>query len=138
MSAVENKQLLQAIFAELSKGNSRPLVESMADEVCWTVAGSTPWSGTYRGKPAVLKELLGPLSRRFAQPYRATADRFIAEGDAVTVEARGEATTKDGLAYNNRYCFIYRFADGKLREITEYCDTALIEAALGSRDHTDA
>ncbi len=138
MSAADNKQLLQAIFAELSKGNSRPLVESMADEVCWTVAGSTAWSGTYRGKPAVLQELLIPLGRRFAQPYRATAERFIAEGDTVAVEARGEATTRTGIAYNNRYCFLYRLADGKLREITEYCDTALIEAALGSRDHADA
>ena len=133
MSAVENKQLLQAIFAELSKGNSRPLVESMADEVCWTVAGSTAWSGTYRGKPAVLHELLIPLGRRFAQPYRATADRFIAEGDTVAIEARGEATTRTGIAYNNRYCFLYRLADGKVREITEYCDTALVAAVLGDR-----
>jgi len=137
MSAVENKQLLQAIFAELSKGNSRPLVESMADEVCWTVAGSTAWSGTYRGKPAVLQELLIPLGRRFAQPYRATAEWFIAEGDTVAVEARGEATTRAGLAYNNHYCFLYRLADGKLWEITEYCDTALIEAALGRREQAD-
>ena len=137
MSAVENKQLLQVIFAELAKGNSRPLVESMADEVCWTVAGSTAWAGTYRGKPSVLQEVLIPLGRRFAQPYRATAERFIAEGDTVAVEARGEATTRAGLAYNNHYCFLYRLAGGKLREITEYCDTALIEAALGSREQAD-
>ena len=138
MSAAENKQLMQRIYAELSKGNSRPLVESMAEEVCWTIAGNTTWSGTYRGKQAVLKELLGPLRERFAQPYRATAERIIAEGDQVMVEVRGEVMTKAGRPYNNSYCFIYRLADGKVLELTEYCDTELITAALGRREAAGA
>ena len=36
MSAAENKQIVQNIFDELAQGNSRPLVESMADDFCWT------------------------------------------------------------------------------------------------------
>ena len=134
MSTAANKQLLQHIYAELSQGNSRPLVDSMADEVCWTVAGSTTWSGTYRGKQAVIEQLLTPLRRRFGQPYRATAQRIIAEGDEVVVEARGEVITKEGVPYNNSYCFIYRLAEGKVRELTEYCDTELVSSALGIRD----
>jgi len=43
MSAVENKQIVQSIFAELAQGNSRPLVERMADDFCWTVTGSNRW-----------------------------------------------------------------------------------------------
>ena len=53
MSASENKQLMQYIFAELSKGNSEPFVESMSDDFRWTVTGSTKWSKTYDGKQAV-------------------------------------------------------------------------------------
>ena len=34
MSAAENKQLLQQIFFELAKGNSKPFVESWADDFC--------------------------------------------------------------------------------------------------------
>ena len=58
------------------------------------------------------------------------AHRFIAEGDHVVVEGRGQATTKAGKAYNNTYCWVYRIADGKVQELTEYMDTELVTAAL--------
>jgi ketosteroid isomerase-like protein len=33
--------------------------------------------------------------------------------------ARGEATTKAGVPYNNEYRFIYRFENGAIKEATE-------------------
>ena len=132
MSATENKQLLQNICSELSKGNGKPFVESLADDFCWTIIGSTKWSGTYRGKQAVLSELLRPLFAQFADQYTNTAHRFIAEDDYVVVECRGRVTTKSGAPYNNTYCWICRVADGKLQELTEYLDTELVKAALGA------
>ena len=131
MSTAENKQLLQQVFAEMAKGNGRALVEIMADDVAWTVSGSAKWARTYQGKRAVIDELLKPLGKRFATPYRATAKRILADGDCVVVESQGEATTTDGKPYNNRYCFVFRLAGGKVREITEYMDTELVTAAIG-------
>jgi uncharacterized protein len=131
MSAAENKQLMQNIFSRLANGDSKPLVDAMADDFCWTVTGSTKWSGAYRGKHAVLAELLRPLSLQFADQYTNTAHRFIAEDDYVVVECRGRVTTREGAPYNNTYCFVCRIADGKLRELTEYLDTELVTAALG-------
>ena len=131
MSAAENKQLLQNIFSELSKGNGKPFVESLADDICWTIIGSTKWSGTYRGRQAVLNELLRPLFAKFTDQYTNTALRFIAEDDYVVVECRGRVTTKSGAPYNNTYCWVCRVADGKLQELTEYLDTELVTAALG-------
>ena len=60
-----------------------------------------------------------------------TADRFIAEGDFVVVEARGRSTTKQGKPYNNSYCWIYRFTNGEVTALTEYLDTALVAEVLG-------
>lgn len=131
MGAAENKQLMQHIFAELSKGNGKAFVESLADDFCWTVTGTTKWSKTYRGKQAVLTELLGPLFSKFADQYTNTAHRFIAEDDYVVVECRGHVTTKTGVPYNNSYCWVCRIAEGKLQELTEYMDTELITMALG-------
>jgi len=131
MGAAENKQLMQEIFAEMAKGNARPLVEAMADDFRWTVPGTTKWSRTYEGKQAVLGELFGALRNRIEGNLRTTAQRFIAEGDFVVVEARGNNTTKAGKPYNNSYCFVFRLAGGKLKEVTEYMDTELVTAALG-------
>ena len=57
--------------------------------------------------------------------------RLIAEGDLVVVEARGRNVTQDGKTYNNTYCNVLRLESGKIREWTEYCDTALVDAVLG-------
>ena len=131
MSATENKQLMQDIFAALAQGNSRPLVEAMADDFSWTVRGTTKWSKTYAGKQAVLTELFGTLRSRIAGHIRTIGDRFIAEDDCVVVEARGHNTTITGKPYNNRYCFVFRLSGGKLKEVTEYLDTELVTATLG-------
>lgn len=130
MTSIENKHLMQNIFSELSKGNGKPFVESMADEFCWTITGTTKWSRTYRGKQAVLSQLLRPLFSQFADRYTNTAHRFIAEDDYVVIECRGHVTTRWGKPYNNTYCYVCRLAGGKLQELTEYLDTELVTSAL--------
>lgn len=127
-----NKQLIQSMFDELARGNSRPFVELMADDIRWTVMGRTRWSRAYHGKTAVLNDLLGVLRSRLDGVYRATADRIIAEGPYVVVQARGIARTKSGTPYNNEYCFIYRVEEGRIHEVTEYLDTELVTSALGA------
>ena len=126
MNAADNKRLLQHIFSELARGNARPFVDSMADEFSWTVTGTTKWSKTYVGKQAVINELLSGLRAMLTAPIITVAHRFIADEDLVAVEARGKNTTQDGKPYNNAYCFVFRLANGKLQEVTEYLDTELV------------
>lgn len=130
MSAADNKKLLQHAFAETARGNGRPFVAAMADDVVWTLIGSTAWSKPFRGKKAVIQDLLVPLNAQFAADNTITAHRFVAEDDIVVVEARGHNTTKSGTPYRNTYCLVFRFDGGKVVEITEYADTALIDAVL--------
>jgi len=132
MSAAENKRLMQTIFAGLAVGNARPFLDSLTDDFVWTLTGTTKWSKTYRGKKAVREELLRPLFAQFADQYINTAERFIAEDDFVVVECRGKVTTKSGQPYNNTYCWVCRIEGGKLKELVEYMDTALVEKALGA------
>ena len=132
MSTSENKQLIQEIFAELAKGNSEALVEALADNVVWHVTGTTKFSKSYRGKASLMNDLVGPLFSQFEDQYRNVADRFIAEDNYVVVECRGQATTKTGKPYNNKYCFVFRLEDGKIREVTEYMDTQLVITTFGS------
>lgn len=126
MSTAENKQLLQHIFAELAVGNSRPFLDAMADDFCWIITGSTPWSRAYRGVKAVRAELLRPLTSHFAETYTNTAQRFIAEDDTVVVECKGKVLLKSGQRYDNTYCWVCTVRDGKLIELVEYLDTALL------------
>jgi ketosteroid isomerase-like protein len=125
-----NKQLLEVIFAALARGDSKPFLDSLADDFCWLAKGTNAWSGTYRGKQAVRDDLLRPLFANFAGPYTNTAHRFIADGDWVAVECRGQVITKAGKPYNNEYCWVCRVEGGKLAEVIEYMDTELVATVL--------
>lgn len=59
------------------------------------------------------------------------AFNFISEGDTVVVEAKGDNVAKSGERYDNEYCMVWKVENGRITQIKEYCDTALVERVLG-------
>ena len=111
----------------------QPLLDSLADDVEWTIIGSTVLSGTSRGKQEVIDKLLKPIRARLADgPIVFQPERFIAEGEYVVMQAQGRATALSGKPYNNIYCIVCRIVDGKVKEMVDYIDTELITTALGA------
>lgn len=136
MSASANKKLMQDIFA--AAANPDPAVRdralfaaSLADDAKWIVTGQYSWSRTFTGKEAILNDLHGYVRTRLRDRTRTVAERFIADGDIVVVEAKGDNVTLEGVRYDNDYCLVFRLEDGKIKEIREYCDSVLTEKALG-------
>jgi uncharacterized protein len=130
MSAMENKQLLKNVFEGLAAGNPRAMSDAMAVDFRWVFPGDWSWSGVWKPKEVVLDQLLRPLMAQFEGRYRSEADLIVADGDRVIVLARGQATTKRGDAYRQTYCYVFTVRGGQLREVVEYCDTALVERVL--------
>src|SRR3954453_872444 len=129
MSATENKKLLEDVFDEMARGNTRAMSEAMADEFRWVFPGDWSWSGTWEPKQVVLDELLRPLMAQF-ESYRSEAGLILADGDRVVVQARRRPPTKRGGLSNQPYCYIFRVRDGRLTEVVEHCDTALVDRVL--------
>jgi ketosteroid isomerase-like protein len=130
MSTAENKELMREIYDELSKGNRMPFRNAMHEDFRWIMKGRTAWSKTYEGRDAVREELIKPLYAQFADEYANTALRIFADGDYVIVECEGRVTTTSGKPYNNQYCLIFKLENGKIKEMTEYLDTALVNEVL--------
>jgi ketosteroid isomerase-like protein len=134
MSARENRQLLASIFDSLAAGDGRPLVEAMDDHCRWRFAGQWSWARDWgKTKREVQRNLLRPLMAQFAG-YSCRAEEIIAEDDRVVVRARADATTTRGDAYPQSYCYVFRVQNGRLVEVLEYCDTALVERVLDLPD----
>jgi ketosteroid isomerase-like protein len=136
MSAIDNKKLMQEIFA--SAGNPDPtmrdralFVASLADDATWTVTGQYSWSRSFTGKESILHDLHGHVRSLLVERARTVAHRFMADGDHVVVEARGDNLTRTGVRYDNDYCLVFRLENGKIKEVREYCDSVLTEKALG-------
>ncbi|HZR87670.1 MAG TPA: nuclear transport factor 2 family protein [Bradyrhizobium sp.] len=136
MGTLENKKLMQEIFAaagspDLAARDRALFIATLADDAIWTVTGQYSWSRTFRGKESILNDLHGHVRSRLVDRTRTLAHRFIADGDYVVVEAKGDNLTKEGLRYDNDYCLVFRLESGKIKEIREYCDSVLTERALG-------
>jgi hypothetical protein len=132
MNAQDNKRAMQAVFDALATGDTRPFGDLMAEDCRWVTPGQSAWSGTWHGRQQMREQLFYPLYQRFAGKYTNRASRFVADGDVVVVEARGQARLKTGEAYDNTYCFVCEFRHGKLIQVTEYMDTDLAMRVLGA------
>lgn len=131
MSASENKQIVAAAMEALAKGDMRPFYEAWADDFVWRpMAVSGPWSRVFHGKDVASEQLFKPLRAQYADRYTNMATNILAEADFVVVECRGAVTLKSGKHYGNRYCLVIQMADGKMKEVREYLDTALANEVL--------
>jgi uncharacterized protein len=131
MSAATNKKLVQQVYTDSANRSGTTFADNLAEDAVWIVTGQYSWSHEFRGREAIQNGLMGHLRSLLGARPRTVAFNFIAEGDYVVVEARGDNITKTGLRYDNQYCIVWRIEDGRIKEIKEYCDSALVERVLG-------
>lgn len=131
MSAAANKKLVQRIYDEAANRNGTTFYDNLAEDGCWTVTGEYSWSRQFKGRDAIMNGLMGHFRSLFHDRPRTVAFNFIADGDFVAVEARGDNVTKSGQRYDNHYCMVFRIEGGKIKEVKEYSDSAMIERVLG-------
>jgi len=131
MSAAANKKLVEQIYADSADRSGTTFADNLADDASWIVTGQYSWSHEFKGRNAIQDGLMGHFRSFFAVRPRTLAFNFIAEGDYVVVEARGDNVTTTGVRYDNQYCMVWRVEDGKIKMIKEYCDSALVERVLG-------
>lgn len=132
MSTEINKKLMRAFYEAGARGDMEACFEMLADDVTWTNIGSTRFSGTYSGKPELLEKLLLPLFGQLKSGISSEIENMIAEGDQVVVQTNGTAETLSGAPYNNSYCQVVRIREGRIVEVKEYFDTALVNSVFGN------
>ncbi len=89
---------------------------SLADDARWVVTGQVflvaPLFPASRRSSTICTPMWHPPGR----PDPDGAHRFVADGDVVVVEAKGDNVTPEGVVrYDNDYCLVFRFEDGKIR-----------------------
>jgi len=79
-TAEDNKRLVAEAFRPWEEGDSRPFFDLIADDVAWTVIGSTPASGKFASKQAVIDQAFGPLLERLDGPLKTSLVDIAGEG----------------------------------------------------------
>jgi ketosteroid isomerase-like protein len=129
MTQEQNKALVRKLWADLSRGSVDGFLASLADDVRFTMMGSTKYSVVCNGKDEFVSKLVRPLTAQL-EGLQIVPDQVFADGEYVITPSRGHARTKSGEPYDQHYCQVIRVADGKIKEIVEYLDTALVAQRL--------
>ncbi|HUB96405.1 MAG TPA: nuclear transport factor 2 family protein [Stellaceae bacterium] len=117
-----NKALVEASFDRWKSRTGGPF-ELLADNVEWTITGSSPLSRTYRSKQEFIDDVINPFNARMATPLDPTVHGIYADDDMVVILFDAEATVKDGKRYHNTYSWYFQMKDAKVVKAVAFFDT---------------
>ena len=127
MGAAENKQLVADAFGRWEKGEGTPF-EVVAEDMRWTITGTSKLAGTWTSKAAFASEVLDPImSRLEGNTIHPTVQSVVAEGDTVAVHWKGHATAIDGVPYDNEYCWVMRVDGDQVVEVVAWFDSHTLD-----------
>ncbi len=114
------------IFKNLETGDGGAFFTYVADDVDWIVEGTHPLAGHYHSKTDFLAHTFEKLDKVLPQGTQLHVEHALVSGDWAVVELHSLATAKNGLRFDNRYCWVCRFSGGKIVEVRAYLDSALV------------
>jgi ketosteroid isomerase-like protein len=118
---------VRSLFKGLESGNGAAFFAHVADDVDWIVEGTHPLAGHYRSKAEFQEHTFAKLAKVLPDGAELHVTGVIASGDWAVVELQSMATAKNGLRFDNRYCWVIRFAGDKIVEVRAYLDSALVQ-----------
>ena len=128
--ASTNKKTVQDAFAAWADGDGNAFFRLLADDVRWTVIGTTEISGSFTSRQEFLDKAAGKIGAVLARPLVPNLVSLLADGDLVSIQWEGQSETKSGRAYRQTYSWVVRFEQGRVVEGTAYLDTELLTAVL--------
>ena len=117
---------VREIFKGLQSGDGAAFFDHVADNVDRTVEGTHPLAGHYLSKKAFIDGTFAKLAKVLPQGTELYVEDILVSGDWAVVELHSLATAKNGLRFDNRYCWVCRFAGSKIVEVRAYLDSALV------------
>ena len=124
------------IFSRLAQhGGQFKFMNSVAEDVKWTIFGHTPISRSYTSKTEFIEETFDMLRGRvLKEPLRLGVKQITGGGEsewAVAELSAIDAVCKNGLTYDMEYCWVCRFdKNHKIVEVRAYLDSDLLIRAL--------
>jgi ketosteroid isomerase-like protein len=96
---------------------------ALSDDLVWTATGTSPVSGTFRGKQAYIDGVWHPLDDHLTTWPKAEVQRILADGEWAVVEFHGVGGVgRNGTDYTLQYCWVVRVVEDRIVEVIGYYD----------------
>jgi ketosteroid isomerase-like protein len=119
-------EIVRRIFKGLENGDGAAFFEHVSDDVDWIVMGTHPLAGHYRGKKAFIAGTFDKLAQVLPQGAQLNVENLLVKDDQAVVELHSLATAKNGMRFDNRYCWVVYFRNAVIVRIRAYLDSAMV------------
>ncbi len=117
---------VREIFKGLENGDGSAFFAHVADDVDWTVMGTHPLAGHYRSKKDFIAGTFAKLGQVLLQGAQLHVEHLLVTDDQAVVELRSLATARNGMRFDNRYCWVIDFQDALIVRVRAYLDSAMV------------
>ena len=119
-------EIVRQIFKGLENGDGAAFFEYVSDDVDWIVMGTHPLAGHYRDKKAFIAGTFDKLAQVLPQGAQLHVENLVVTDDQAVVELHSLATAKNGMRFDNRYCWVVYFRNAVIVRIRAYLDSAMV------------
>jgi ketosteroid isomerase-like protein len=117
---------VREIFKGLENGDGAAFFAQVAEDVDWTVMGTHPLAGHYRSKKDFIEGTFAKLGQVLPQGAQLQVEHLLVKDDQAVVELHSLATARNGMRFDNRYCWIVYFQDAVIVRVRAYLDSSLV------------
>jgi hypothetical protein len=117
---------VRGIFKNLESGDGKGFFDHVLDDVDWIVEGTHPLAGHYHSKADFLAHTFEKLAKVLPKGAELHTEHVLVSGDWAVVELHSLATAKNGLRFDNRYCWVCRFVNDMIVEVRAYLDSVMV------------
>jgi ketosteroid isomerase-like protein len=123
-----HKDAVRTYFKAMGAGDVESFRSVITEDYVAVISGRSKISGILTYDQVLA--FVGGASTMTKDGFNFDIVSLTAEDDRVVCESEGRSTLANRAEYNNQYLHLFRFRDGKIREVREYMDTALAESVL--------
>jgi ketosteroid isomerase-like protein len=117
---------VREVFKGLETGDGAAFFEHVADGVDWTVMGTHPLAGRYRSKRAFQEATFSKLGKVLPKGAQLRVTNLIVAANVAVVELVSDATARNGMRFDNHYCWVVRFEGDRIFEVRADLDSAMV------------
>lgn len=128
------ESFIRAVFKGLEGGSGEAFFVHVADYVDWTVMGTHPLAGRYRTKQAFRQAIFARLNEVLPGGAKLQVEHVFVAGNDAVVELRSGAVAKNGMRFDNRYCWVMKFEAGLITQVRAYLDSAMVARVLAENE----
>jgi ketosteroid isomerase-like protein len=124
------KTTLESFYAAMGSGDFPGALELIDGEVEWIESEGFIYSGTFRGRDAVVDGVFARIDAEW-DGFKAVPDYVVGDGERAVAVGTYSGTYKEtGKAFSARYAHSITARDGKIVGFEQIVDSAQVNLAL--------